>query len=64
MTESMFFMLYHVAQMLVLGFDWGSGETLLQEKNSTGRRWDSNRFSYFLLYVANNNYFLVYILNP
>ena len=28
--------------MLVLGYDWGSGETFLQKKNSTGRRWDSN----------------------
>ena len=42
MTESMFFMLYHIAQMLALGFDWGSEETLLQEKSSTGHRWDSN----------------------
>ena len=42
MTESMFFVLYHIAQMSALVFDWGSGETLLQEKNSTGHRWDSN----------------------
>ena len=31
-----------IAQMLALGFDWGSGETILQEKISTGQRWDSN----------------------
>ena len=32
------FILYHTAQMLALRFDWGSGETFLQEHNSTGRR--------------------------
>ena len=41
MTENMFFILYHIAQVLALGFDWGSGETLLQEKNYIGCRWDS-----------------------
>ena len=42
MTESMFFILYQIAQMLALGFDQGSGETLLQEKNFSGYRWNSN----------------------
>ena len=32
MTESMLF--YIVPQMLAFGFDWGSGETLLQEKTT------------------------------
>ena len=38
----MFFILYHIVELLALGLDWGSGETLLQEKNSAGHRWDSN----------------------
>ena len=42
MTESMFFIFYHIAQMLALRLDWESGETLLKEYHSTGRRWDSN----------------------
>ena len=41
MTESILFILCMV-QMLALGFDWGSGETLSQGINSTGRRRDSN----------------------
>ena len=46
MTESMFFILYHIAQMSAFGFDWGTGETFLQEKNSTGYKWDSNQGPY------------------
>ena len=41
-NEIIFLILYHIAQMLSLGFDWGSEETILQDKNSTGHRWDSN----------------------
>ena len=33
-------LLGHMAQML--GFDFLSGEILLQPENSTGHRWDSN----------------------
>ena len=32
----------HMAQISGLGLDILSGETLLQAKKSTGRRWDSN----------------------
>ena len=35
-------LLRHMAQIIALGFRLVSGETLLQEKNSAGRRWDSN----------------------
>ena len=34
MTGGMLSILYHIAQMLALGFDWRIGKTLLQEKTS------------------------------
>ena len=34
MTESMFFKMYHIAQMLALGFDWGVEKPYYRRKTS------------------------------
>ena len=71
MTENMFFILNHIAQMLVLGFDWGSGENLLQEKISTGCCWESfNTIRLCIISVSGttaalllNTYFIICLVN-